>query len=80
MPQRLLREAVSSPTGETGLGSQKASKTPLPGEKRGRSKKGLANLWSRKKITKKARACREHETRWETSIVCGLSIKDNRTL
>jgi hypothetical protein len=59
---------------------KKHRKHPLPEEKRGRSEKGLANLWSRKKITKKARACREHETKWEISIVCGLSIKDNRTL
>jgi hypothetical protein len=29
--------------------------------------KGLANLWSRKKITKKAHAGRGQETKWEMS-------------
>jgi hypothetical protein len=33
-----------------------------------RLKKGLANQWSRKKITKKAHAGRGHETKWEMSI------------
>jgi hypothetical protein len=31
-------------------------------------KKRLANLWSKKKITKTAHAGRGHETKWEMSI------------
>jgi hypothetical protein len=80
VPQRLLREAVSSLPGETGLGSQKSIKNTLCARGKTRAeRKGLANLWSRKKIAKKVRACRGHETRWEMLIVCGLSIKDNWT-
>lgn len=71
-----VTEALSSPPGETGLGNPKASKTPpVPEEERERSGKGLANLWSRKKITKRAYACRGQETQWEISIARGLSIR-----
>jgi hypothetical protein len=31
-------------------------------------KKGLANLWSSKKITKKAHAGRKQETKWEMLV------------
>jgi hypothetical protein len=33
-----------------------------------RWKKGVANLWSRKKITKKARAARGPESKWEIQL------------
>jgi hypothetical protein len=34
----------------------------------GGQEKGLANLWSRKRITKKAHAGRGQEAKWEISI------------
>ena len=42
---------------------------PLPEKTEGGLEKGLANLWSRKKITKKAHAGRGQETKWEISII-----------
>jgi len=37
----------------------------LPEKNRERTEKGLANLWSRRKITKQAHAGRGQETKWE---------------
>ena len=83
MPRRLLCEAVSSPPGETGLGSQKSiENTPGASGKTMAERKRTCKSVEQEENhdTKKARAGRGHETRWEISIVCGLSIKDNRTL
>jgi hypothetical protein len=61
-------EAMSSHPGETRLASQKSIETPpVPKKNQRRTEKGLANLWSREKITKKARAGRGQETKWEMS-------------
>jgi hypothetical protein len=51
---------------ETGLGSQKSVETPLlPEKNQGEQEKALANLWSRKKITKQAHTRRGQEIKWE---------------
>jgi hypothetical protein len=62
-------EEVSSHPGETSLTSRKkASKHSRCQRKiEGESKKGLANRWNRKRITKKAHAGRGLETIWEMS-------------
>jgi len=49
---------------------EKASEHPTCQRKtEGGLEKGLANLWSRKKITKKAHAGRGHEIKWEMSNI-----------
>jgi hypothetical protein len=61
-------EAVSSPPVETGLGSQKKHQNIPCATGKTRADvagKGLANLWSRQKITKKACACRRQESKSE---------------
>jgi hypothetical protein len=46
----------------------KASEHPCDGEKpRGGLENGLADLWRRRRITKKARAGRGQEIKWEIS-------------
>jgi hypothetical protein len=48
----------------------KATKHPLCQRKAvGGQEKGLANLWSRKKITKKAHGGRGQESKWEMSVI-----------
>jgi hypothetical protein len=67
-------EEVSSHPGEKGHWRQKKHRnTPSAREKRGAdSKKGLekrlANLWSRRKTTKKAHAVRGREIKWEIPV------------
>ena len=63
-------EEVSSHPGENGRSDpRKASKHPCAKRITGADwKKVLANLWSRKKITKKAHARRWQETKWEMSV------------
>jgi len=58
---------VSSYPGEKCLGSQKRHRnTPSAREKTiGGLENGLANLWSRRKITEKAHAVRRQESIWE---------------
>jgi hypothetical protein len=38
------------------------------GKSEGGSEKGLANLWSKRKVTNKPHAGRGQEIKWETSI------------
>jgi hypothetical protein len=55
-------EEVSSHPGKTGIGDKKGIATrPLPEKSGGPTGKRLANLWSRRKITKKAHAGRGPE-------------------
>jgi hypothetical protein len=52
-----------------GFGSQKGIETPLCQRKtEGGLETGLANLWNRKKITKKAHAGRGQEIKWEIPV------------
>jgi hypothetical protein len=53
---------------EKGIGAEKGIGTPCAREKRRADwKKVLANLWRRKRITKKAHAGRGQEIKWEIS-------------
>jgi hypothetical protein len=60
---------VSSYPGEKCLGSQKRHRnTPSAREETmGGLEKGFANLWRSKRITKKARAGRGQESKWENT-------------
>jgi hypothetical protein len=60
---------VSSHPVETRHWSQKCRRTSRAGQKpEGGLEKGLANLWSRKKITKSTHAGHGQQTIWETPV------------
>ena len=50
-------------------GANRSEAPPVPEKTEGGLETGLANLWSRKRITKKAYAGRGQETKWEMSII-----------